>query len=116
MAAILDAIIGDAWPANRAAIVAVAEAEATSWRRRAFAAQMVAEAAGYFGDVETCNAMIACAVDAGTFDLLWLERCPVIEAVRATPARTPTRGCAWPDAPTRSSTRCMATTTTANSR
>jgi serine/threonine-protein kinase len=55
-----------------------------SRRRRAFLAQLVAEAAGFANDVETCTAMIDHATEAGLFDLHWFERCPLLAPARHT--------------------------------
>jgi tetratricopeptide (TPR) repeat protein len=55
-----------------------------SRRRRAFLAQLGAEAAGYSGDLRTCSMLIDQAVSWGLFDLHWFDRCPLIEAVRGT--------------------------------
>ena len=56
--------------------------QSPSKRRRAFAGQLIAEAAGHAGDGAACAAMIEYAVDQGLFDLHWLERCPFLELVR----------------------------------
>jgi serine/threonine-protein kinase len=78
-------IVEGAWPAHRDALVAyVLGSTSPSLRRRAFLAQLCAEAAGYAGDVPVCNAMIDRAVAYGLFDLHWLERCPLLEAARHT--------------------------------
>ncbi len=94
-----DAVLVAGWPARRQELVALAVADSASHRRRAFAAQLTAEVAGYFGDAETCAAMIARAADAGTFDLPWLDRCPLLEAARRAPG-SPRRARSSPAAPT----------------
>jgi len=53
-----------------------------SRRRRSFIAQLVAEGAGYAGDVQACNQVIAHAIAQGLFDLHWLDKCPVLDSAR----------------------------------
>ncbi|HSK03500.1 MAG TPA: protein kinase [Kofleriaceae bacterium] len=73
------------WPARREEVLGhVLGSTSPSLRRRAFIAQIGAEAAGAAGDAPACNAMIAYAVANGLFDLHWLERCPLIEPARRT--------------------------------
>ena len=54
-------------------------------RRKAFLAQLAAEAASHVGDVEVAVRCIHHAVDNGLFDLAWLERCPLIAPVASLP-------------------------------
>jgi serine/threonine-protein kinase len=51
-------------------------------RRRAFFLQMRAEILGFMGDVPHAMEAIAASVQAGLIDLLWLERCPLLEETR----------------------------------
>lgn len=44
--------------------------------------QMYAEILGFLGEEEPLLATIANAVEAGLFDALWMQRCPLLEAVR----------------------------------
>jgi hypothetical protein len=64
--AVCDALLGTPWATVRDQIVAaLAAPEFGSARRRAFIGQIVAEAAGAFGDVDTALAMLALAVRTG---------------------------------------------------
>ncbi|MBK7076658.1 MAG: protein kinase [Myxococcales bacterium] len=84
--AVCDALLGTPWATVRDQIVAaLAAPEFGSARRRAFIGQIIAEAAGAFGDVPTALAMLGLAVRHGLFDRHWLERCPHLGAVRADP-------------------------------
>ncbi len=84
--AVCDALLGTPWATVRDQIVAaLAAPDFGSARRRAFIGQIIAEAAGAFGDVPTALAMLGLAVRHGLFDRHWLERCPHLGAVRADP-------------------------------
>jgi hypothetical protein len=73
--AVGDALLGTPWSAVRDHILAsVASPDFGSARRRAFIGQIIAEAAGAFGDVDTALAMLG------------LERCPHLASVRCAPA------------------------------
>ncbi|MDB4958677.1 MAG: protein kinase [Myxococcales bacterium] len=75
-----------AWESHREAVLSVGrETSSRDLRRRAFAAQLAAEGAGHAGDVAACNQLITNAVDAGLFDLHWLDRCPLLASARPTP-------------------------------
>jgi serine/threonine-protein kinase len=56
-----------------------------SRRRRVLVAQLVAEAAGHAGDLETCLRVLDHATTIGLFDLHWLDRVPQLAPVRARP-------------------------------
>jgi serine/threonine-protein kinase len=72
------------WSSRREAILAMADTRhVIGARRRAFIAQLAAEAAGRGGDVETCLAMLLRASNEGLFHLHWLDRCPFLDQVRA---------------------------------
>ena len=76
-------ILDGAWPGARDAVLGrVVGSTSPSLRRRAFMAQLAAEAAAFAGDAPTCLAMIDHAVGCGLFDLHWLDRCPLLEGVR----------------------------------
>lgn len=45
--------------------------------------QLDAEVAGYFRDDARAAQCARRAADAGLFDLLWLDRCPLLEGARA---------------------------------
>jgi hypothetical protein len=66
-------------------MVAAATAPSRNRRRTAFLCQVVAEIAGTLDDRATCGAMIIHGVNAGLFDLHWLDRCPSLDPVRDTP-------------------------------
>jgi serine/threonine-protein kinase len=80
------------WSAQRDRIYAMVATPQLNRRRTAFMAQLCAEAAGAFDDVETSSAMVDRAVTAGIFDLHWLERCPLLGGVRALPSYPRTLG------------------------
>ena len=52
-------------------------------RRRAVVAQLKTEVCAFLGDVEGALAALGAAEAANLVDLLWLERCPLLEPVRA---------------------------------
>ena len=47
--------------------------------------QILAEVAGFSGDRDVALDAIARAVDIGFVDLLWLDHCPLLDSVRASP-------------------------------
>jgi len=67
----------------RPALLAQFDLETGNARRRAFVGQMLAEAAAFAGDLETAFEAIHAAYDAGLFDLHWLEKCELLDGVRA---------------------------------
>ena len=80
---VLRTALDGAWFERRDAVIAkMIGASSASARRIQFDAQLIAEVAGYAGDVETCVAMIERAARAGAFDLHWLDRCPLLEVAR----------------------------------
>jgi serine/threonine protein kinase len=60
-------------------------------RRRAFFAQLNAEILAYVFEVDGALACVKEAVDAGLLDLLWMDRCPVLDPVRADARFAPLR-------------------------
>jgi hypothetical protein len=54
-----------------------------SRRRHAFFAQLKAEIAAYRGNAEGCLDAILASDDLGLTDLLWMDRCPTLDLVRA---------------------------------
>ncbi len=84
MAAIDETVLADSYRAQRDSYIARSLVPRASRRQAAFAAQMIAELAGYFGDAETCLAMIDRAAAASAFDLHWLDRCPLLAIARPT--------------------------------
>ena len=54
-------------------------------RRRAFVHQLDAEIAGYLGREDEVIVAMSRSVEEGLIDLLWIERCPLLEAGRADP-------------------------------
>ena len=90
VAAILAVLCDDAWSRERDRMLATAlQSQRPSRRRRAFVAQLVAEAAGVGGDADACELAIAYAIDHGLFDLHWLDACLPLAVVRTRP-RFPT--------------------------
>ena len=77
-----ESVIHDAWDAWRDRMIARAVEPCPSRRRSAFAAQVVAEIAGYHGDRVTCLEMLRHASTAGMFDLHWLDRCELLDPAR----------------------------------
>jgi serine/threonine-protein kinase len=74
------------WAEKRDEILAAVEDRTRpSARRRAFLAQLAAEAAGAARDVDTCIALLLRCNADGLFDLPWLDRCPALDPVRAEP-------------------------------
>jgi serine/threonine-protein kinase len=47
--------------------------------------QLDAEVAGYLGEPEEAARLALAAADAGLFDLLWLDRCPLLDEARGFP-------------------------------
>ncbi|HUJ57914.1 MAG TPA: protein kinase [Kofleriaceae bacterium] len=78
------AAMDGAWAQHRDAALARASVVQANRRRSSFITQMVAELAGASGDREACLAMLERAAQVGVFDLHWLERCPLLDAVRDT--------------------------------
>ncbi len=54
-------------------------------RRRVFMHQLRAELSGYLGDLPDALDAMERSASAGLVDLLWLERCPLFDALRADP-------------------------------
>jgi hypothetical protein len=79
------AVLDGTWPTWRDKLVALATTPTRNRRRNAFMCQIVAEAAGAVGDRASCEAMIVHAVNAGLFDLHWLDACPPLALVRGEP-------------------------------
>jgi serine/threonine-protein kinase len=61
-------------------------------RARAFFAQIEAELLGFAGNVDGAANAIAKSSEAGLIDLLWLDRCPLLEVVRSHPRFVALRG------------------------
>ncbi|MBK9033512.1 MAG: serine/threonine protein kinase [Myxococcales bacterium] len=89
--AVCDAVLADRWAAVRDQIVGVVTMGAAvgGARRRAFVGQIVCEVAAGSNDLDTAFAMLGLAVQHGLFDRHWLERCPLLDAVRADPRYPP---------------------------
>jgi hypothetical protein len=87
MAVFLD----DEWLSRRETLVRIAYEIPPIRRRRAFVGQLIAEAAAYSNDVQTALAMIEFAIGEGLFDLHWLDKCPLLDNVRADPGLAPLR-------------------------
>jgi serine/threonine-protein kinase len=76
---------GEPWPAQRDKLLAIVNDKPPNYRRRTFISQLAAEAAGWAGDIATVVAIIEQATGDGLFDLHWLERCPLLDQLRASP-------------------------------
>ncbi len=68
--------------AHRDALERSARAADTGSRRRSFFFQLNAELLAYVFEVDGALASLRESVDAGLLDLLWMDRCPVLDAVR----------------------------------
>ncbi|MDC3955012.1 protein kinase domain-containing protein [Polyangium jinanense] len=55
------------------------------WRRSAYFRQVEIELAVYVGDVARAAGSIVPCAQSGLIDLLWMDRCPLVEPIRATP-------------------------------
>ncbi len=73
------------WESHRETLIVLANELPPNPRRRAFLGQLIAEAAGYSNDVSGSLGFIEFAFDNGLFDLHWLDKCPVLDGVRASP-------------------------------
>jgi len=71
--------LGDAF---REALENAAQAADPGSRRRVLFCQLNAEIFGYAFEVDSAIASVKDAVDAGLLDGLWMDRCPVLDAVR----------------------------------
>ena len=56
-----------------------------------FFRQMAAELASSGGQLEDATQMVTEAVDAGLLDVVWMDRCPLLEPLRRDPAFAPLR-------------------------
>jgi serine/threonine-protein kinase len=84
---LLATICDGAWSAHRDRMMTRArDTTMPDLRRRAFIAQLVAEAAGAAGDSAACIELLELADASGLFDLHWLDRCRMIAIIRGTPA------------------------------
>jgi serine/threonine-protein kinase len=80
----IGAAMTGAWDENRDALLAMAAAPGqASERRNSMIGQLVAEAAGGVGDIETCATALGHAMGHGFFDLHWLDKCPLLAKPRA---------------------------------
>ncbi len=74
------------WPERRVRILDALDDDAIkSARRKAFLAQLAAEAAARADDADTCIAMLLRASAYGLFHRPWLDHCPLFERVRELP-------------------------------
>ncbi|HTR52313.1 MAG TPA: protein kinase, partial [Kofleriaceae bacterium] len=83
--AMWDVLLRDGWDARREQMLGFVRTKSQSPRRIAYVAQIVAELAGFAGDGEAAARTIEHALPAGLLDLHWLDRCPLLEIVRARP-------------------------------
>jgi hypothetical protein len=77
------AFLDDGYAEVRPQIVALFDAETVNARRRAFVGQMLVEAAAFAGDLDTAVRILEASYDAGLFDLHWVEKCPLLDNLRA---------------------------------
>jgi len=82
----VDVYVNGNWPVHRETLLRVSATLPANRRRRAFVGQLIAEAAAYWDDVPTALERIDVAIGEGLFDLHWLDRCPLLDNVRADPA------------------------------
>jgi tetratricopeptide (TPR) repeat protein len=82
----VDTYVNGSWELHREELIRVAGTLPPNRRRRAFVDQLIAEAAAYWDDVPTALERIEAAIGEGLFDLHWLDRCPLLDNVRADPA------------------------------
>jgi serine/threonine-protein kinase len=82
---LIDVYSGKPWPAARERLLTIAHMRWSNRRRRTWVAQVSAEAAGWVGDVDTAAAVVELGTTDGLFDLHWLERCPLLDGLRAHP-------------------------------
>jgi serine/threonine-protein kinase len=83
LAHLVSVYLGNPWPAHRDWLVDFVHGPELLRRRRAFRIQLIAEAAGFAGDGETCLALIDYASQHGLYDLSWLDQCPLLGPARA---------------------------------
>ena len=55
-------------------------------RRGALLHQLEAEVASFKNDQEWAVAALECALTMGLFDIVWLRKCPLLGAIRRSPA------------------------------
>jgi serine/threonine-protein kinase len=77
-------VLSGEWHARRDELLTVVHHPDATPRRRALLAQIAAEISAYFGDTATCGQMLIHATNSNLFDLHWLERCGLLDAVRST--------------------------------
>jgi serine/threonine-protein kinase len=73
------------WADVRERALAMAKRPAANRRRSTFLAQLLAEMAGFAGDGEAAAEIVTHAIGEGLFDLHWLDRCPLLDSLRALP-------------------------------
>ena len=81
--AMLGLFLDDDYAAARSELRRLVDAEQINARRRAFIAQMGVEASAHAGDLDTAFEMLDIAVDAGLFDLHWLDKCVLLAPMRS---------------------------------
>jgi serine/threonine-protein kinase len=81
---VLSVFLESTWDRDRGALLEAATASMEGSRRRcSFICQLVAECAAFSGDIETAMVLMIRASDHGLFDLPWLDRCYLLDPVRA---------------------------------
>jgi serine/threonine-protein kinase len=81
---VLSVFLEGTWARDREALVAASTATMGGSKRRcSFICQLVAECAAFSGDIETAMMLMIRASDHGLYDLPWLDRCSLLDPVRA---------------------------------
>jgi serine/threonine-protein kinase len=69
----------------REQLLKFAQSDTPSRRRKTFNCQLSAEAAVFAGDIDVAVTLISHATDYGLYDYDWLQRCKLLEPLRADP-------------------------------
>jgi serine/threonine-protein kinase len=85
MEAMFDIYLHDKWAEHRERALALLGLHSANKRRKVFVAQLIAEMAGYAGDADSAALAVEHAIPHGFFDLHWLDKCPLLECLRAHP-------------------------------
>jgi len=83
--ALRDALVSKTSPFDVPGFKEVLASHDGGWRRNAFFTQLEVELAAYVGDDARAIARLVPCAQTGLIDLLWLDRCALLDAYRATP-------------------------------
>ncbi|HVK66051.1 MAG TPA: protein kinase [Polyangium sp.] len=83
--AIRDALLDKISPFDSAVFQQAMANNEGGWRRTAYFRQVEVELALYVGDVARAVGSIMPCAQSGLIDLLWMDRCPLLEPLRGTP-------------------------------